>query len=206
MPEVNLPVKKSETALSTAVQMPAGLDGVGAMDLLMPRYKIWHPMAKTEVVGARLGDFYEANSAEAIRGSIKFHLLAQKNRSFTQDDGKVKNYKYMLIVREGQYDMPAELVLSGSGIRAVSALNTALLNKSLSDKSQTSFAYLIEAKIEIKENDNGKFGVPKFTILEAVTGDVFDKVAGHHANLAASYPAVQGVDTATAFNEAEVPV
>ena len=102
---------KTETALAANTAMPSGLDGAGN-DFLMPRFKVWHPMSKTEVVNAKLGLWYEANGASLAGDTMRFYLLSQKNRSFTQDDGKVKNYKYLLIAKEGNLDFPCEIVLA----------------------------------------------------------------------------------------------
>lgn len=192
---------KTETALGTAMKMPAGLDGAGS-DFLMPRFKVWHPMSKQDVEGAKLGKWYEANGATLVGDSIRFYLLSQKNLSFTQDDGKVKNYKHLLIAKEGQLGFPCEIVLSASGIRPVKALNTTLMERKLSDKSAATFGYLIDASIEIKENENGKFGVPKFTIVGAADVEAFDQLAGLHAQHAVTYAtSAAPVDTATAYKE-----
>lgn len=191
---------KTESALATA-QMPAGLDGAGT-DFLMPRYKVWHPMSKQEVEGAKLGKWYEANGASLTGDVIRFYLLSQKNLSFTQDDGKVKNYKHLLVAKEGSLDFPSEIVLSASGIRPVKALNTALIERKLSDKAAVAFGYLIEATIEVKENENGKFGVPKFTIVGNADIETFDKLAALHSAHAVTYALGQGgVDTATKYEE-----
>lgn len=195
---------KTENALATNRPMPAGLDGAGS-DFLMPRFKVWHPMSKQDVEDGKLGKWYEANSAMLTGDSIRFYLLAQRNASFTQDDGKVKNYKYLLIAKEGQLDIPAEIVLSASGIRPVKGLNTALMEKSLSDKNQNTFSYLIETTIEVTENDNGKFGVPKFTVVGVADAEAFDKLSMLHANHAADYArGAVPVDTATAYEESPV--
>lgn len=197
---------KTETALAANRPLPAGLDGANARDFLMPRYKIWHPMSKAEIMNAKLGLFYEANGAALAGDTIRFYLLAQVNKQF-ENDGVLKNSKYMLIVRENQTDFPAELVISGSGLRATSALNTALLDKSLSDKTVTTFQYLVEAKIEVKENDKGKFGVPKFSIVGTASGETFDRLAQLHAEMAAGYASGSaGVDTATKYDESEMPM
>ena len=199
--------KKSETGLAAGTKvMPAGLDGAGARDFLMSRFKIWHPMSKSEVMNAKLGMFYEANGATLAGDTIRFYLLAQVNKQF-ENDGVLKNSKNMLIVREDQPNMPCELVISGSGLRAVSALNTTLLDKSLADKAGTAFQYLIEAKIEVKENDKGKFGVPKFSIVGTADSETFDKLAGLHAEIAANYgSAAAAIDTATSYKEEELPM
>ncbi len=206
MSEENALATKSETGMSTSVKMPAGLDGAGANDFLMPRFKIWHPMSKTEVLNAKLGLFYEANSAQLAGDSIRFYLLAQVNKQF-ENDGVLKNSKNMLIVREEHLDFPAELVVSGYGLRSVSGLNTMLLDKALSDKATTSFQYLIEAKIQVKENDKGKFGVLKFSIVGSADGETFDRLAKIHAEAGLSYASVAAaVDTATKYNSEDMPM
>lgn len=195
---------KTETALATGLKMPSGLDGAGAADFLMPRYKIWHPMSKTEVMNAKLGLFYEANGATLAGDMLRFYLLSQINKQF-ENDGVVKNSKQLLIVKEGTLDFPCELVLSGSGLRAAKGLNTGLMEKALADKANTTFQYLIEAKIEVKENDKGKFGVPKFSVVGTADAETFDKLAKLHDDFAAQYAAgTSGVDTATAYKEDEL--
>jgi hypothetical protein len=206
MSDGNALAPKTEAGLSTDVKMPAGLDGAGTRDFLMPRYKIWHPMSKTEVMNAKLGLFYEANGATLAGDTIRFYLLSQVNKQF-ENDGVTKNSKQLLIVKDGQLEFPSEVVISGSGLRAVSGLNTALLGKSLADKNPNAFSYLIECKIEVKENDKGKFGVPKFAIVGQADAETFEKIAKLHAEHAASYatgPA--GVDTATAYKEEDMPM
>lgn len=195
---------KTTSALAQNAQMPAGLDGAG-QDFLMPRYKVWHPMAKKEVEGAKIGKWYESNGALLIGDSLKFYVLAQKNLSFTNDDGKVKNSKHLLVAMADQLDFPSELSLSASGIRPTKALNTALMQKALSDKAGATFAYLVEATIEPKENENGKFGVPKFTIVGTADAETFDKIAGLHSKYAADYATnAGGVDTATGYDEKDL--
>ncbi len=195
---------KPENALATSKPMPSGLDGAGA-DFMMPRFKVWHPMSKQEVMNAKLGLWYEANGATLIGDTLRFHLLSQKNKSFTQDDGKVKDYKYLLIAKEGSYDFPCEIALSASGIRPVKGLNTTLMERMLSDKANSAFQYIIEAKIEVKENANGKYGSPKFTIVGTADAEAFDKVAALHAKFAAEYALdLGGVNTATAYDEADL--
>lgn len=196
---------KTETTLSANRQMPAGLDGAGA-DFLMPRYKAYHPMSKSDVEGGKIGKWYEANGATLTGDVLRFYLLSQRNASFTQDDSKVKNYKYLLIAKEGSLDIPSEIVLSASGIRPVKGLNTTLMEKKLQDGAATTFQYLIEAKLEVKENDKGKFGVPVFSIVGTADAETFDKVAALHGSYAADYAVgAGGVDTATKYDE-EAPV
>lgn len=196
--------EKKETAVAISHKMAAGLDGAGN-DFLMPRFKIFHPMSKASIEGAKLGLWYESNGSALIGETIRFCLLSQKNKSFTQDDGKIKNYKYLLVADEANLGFPSEVVLSASGIRAAKGLNTALLQKKLVDKADTAFQYLIEAKIEVQQNDNGKFGVPKFTIVGTVDAEAFDKVAGLHAQFASVYATeALPVDTATAYDEKEL--
>lgn len=196
---------KTPSALGAPMKMPAGLDGVGPQDVLMPRFKIWHPMSKTEVMNAKLGLFYEANGAALAGDTIRFYLLSQINKQF-ENDGVVKNSKQLLIAKEGSLDIPCELVLSGSGLRAAKGLNTGLMERALADKAGTAFQYLIEAKIEVKENDKGKFGIPKFSIVGVADGETFDKLAKMHAECAEQYAAGgQAVDTATKYEE-EAPI
>lgn len=200
----NAPVKTTGSGLATSQQVPAGLNGAGA-DFLMPRYKIWHPMSKTEVVNAKLGLFYEANGATLAGDVIRFYLLSQINKQF-DNEGVIKNSKQLLIAKEGSLDIPSELVLSGSGLRAAKGLNTALMERALQDKAATCFQYLVECRIEVKENDKGKFGVPKFSIVGTADGETFDRLAKLHAEFAEQYAAgTSGVDTATKYEE-ESPI
>lgn len=180
-------VAKSENALALNQAMPAGLDGAGSGDFLMPRFKIWHPMSKQEVPGAKLGLWYDGNTSSIAGDTLRFYLLSQKNTSYTDDEGRTKNYKNLLVAKESQLDIPAEIVLSAAGLRAAKGLNTALMEKALTDKNQNTFAYLIEAKIEITQNDKGKYGVPKFSIVGSADGDTFDKLARLHAENATAY-------------------
>lgn len=178
---------KNETGIAESVKMPAGLEGAGSGDFLMPRFKIWHPMSKQEVPGAKLGLWYDGNTCSIAGDTLRFYLLAQKNSSYTDDEGRTKNYKNLLVAKEGQLDLPAEIVLSAAGLRAAKGLNTALMEKALTDKTQNTFAYLIEAKIEITQNDKGKYGVPKFSIIGLADSETFDRLARLHAENAVAY-------------------
>jgi len=200
-------VEDKAVATSGAFTPPPGLDNIGADDLLMPKIKVWHPMSTVEIDSIKLGDWYEQNGAVNLGKAIKFVIISSKNRHYDNvgDDGETvrKHYKHLLVVTEENPDVPTEMVLSASGIRAVKALNTVLITASLKKgDGAPAFSFLIEGTIKVTDGKKGKYGVPQFTIAGDTPEGLLESATAKYQSLAADYAAdAGGVDTATAYKE-----
>lgn len=199
--------KVEDKALATGGSFapPPGLDNLGADDLLMPKIKVWHPMSTVEIDGIKLGEWYEQNAAANLGKSLKFVIISQKNRHYDNvgDDGETvrKHYKHLLVVTEANPDVPTEIVLSASGIRAVKALNTTLITASLKKgNGAPAFTFLIEGTIKVTDGKKGKYGVPQFTIAGDTPEGLLASATEKYQTLAEDYANDNGgVDTATAY-------
>lgn len=189
--------------LSTAQNFPQGFGTIAAEDLMMPRVKVYHPLAKTEVPGAKVTDFYEVNSAQILGNKIEFALLGQKTVEFENenDDGElVKKYnKNVLAMLLTSTDVPTELVLSSANIMPFKKLLTTLVLKSKEAGGAPAFAFKVSSVLKaVDGKKGGKYGVVDFTVDGLLEGELFDKASILYTKYGTAYGAAV-VSTDEAF-------
>lgn len=181
---------------------PQGFEGMSADDLLMPRIKAYHPQSKTEVEGAKIGDWYDVNEAKKLGNAIRFMLLGKKSMRYEAIDDKTKQqklddqgmpmwkyYTHLLVAMVDRLDVPSEIVLSVTATTPVKKLMTSLLLRSKQAGNAPTFAFVVEGKLIPTEGNLGRFAVPEFTIVGDATADQLAAAAELHTATAGSFHA-----------------
>lgn len=198
-------------AIGFAGPRPDGFGNVTVDDLVKPVVKLWHPMAKYEIDGIKLGEYADLNARKSLGDKLSIFILAQKTivAEIDDDNGGKKTvaFKHLLVAFEGRYNFPVEMIFSAGAVLEVKRLITSLISNSIEKGGVPFYGWLIKAESKKLENKKGKYAVPQFSVARETTNEELASLKALYDQHAASFlaaPTHAEVEEADAVDAAPI--
>lgn len=189
------------SAVATQGNAPAGFGNITGADLATPAIKLWHPLTPAAIEGAKLGDFYDVNAAKTLGNNLTFFILAQKTREFvSNEDSTVKMYKHLLVVLDGKFSFPCELILSAGALSSVKKLFSTLFVRSQESGGAPLYGFLVSATGKVIDGKKGKYAAPEFSVTRSMTPDEEKSLSALYGQYGLNYDGQATVGTEEAFS------